>query len=46
VYEFTYRSVITPWLAIQPSFQLIQNPGGDPANANIKVGLLRFEVTL
>jgi len=44
MYEFTYRSVLTPWLAIQPSFQLIQNPGGDPANANIKVGLLRFEV--
>jgi len=46
VYELTYRAVFTPWLAIQPSFQLIQNPGGDPANPTIKVGLFRFEVAI
>ncbi|GAV20652.1 porin [Mariprofundus micogutta] len=46
VYEFTYRAVLSPWLVIQPSFQFIQNPGGDPANATIKVGLLRFEIAL
>jgi porin len=46
VYEFTYRAVITPWLAVQPSFQLIRNPGGVPANSLIKVGFLRFEVVI
>lgn len=46
VYELTYRLAITPWLAVQPSFQLIQNPGGDPAASTIKVGLLRFELTI
>jgi porin len=46
VYEFTYRAVITSWLVVQPSFQLIRNPAGDPANPTMKVGLLRFEVAL
>ncbi len=46
VYEFTYRAVLLPWLVIQPSFQFIQNPGADPANTTIRVGLLRFEITL
>jgi porin len=46
VYELTYRLVMTPWLAVQPSFQWIQNPGGDPAASAIKVGLLQFEVVL
>jgi len=46
VYEFTYRASITPWLAIQPSFQMIQNPSGDPANRTINVGLLRFEIAM
>ncbi|MDQ6967662.1 MAG: carbohydrate porin [Mariprofundaceae bacterium] len=44
VYEFTYRAVLTPWLAIQPSFQWIQNTGGLASNNSVKVGLLRFEV--
>ncbi|MDQ6993926.1 MAG: carbohydrate porin [Mariprofundus sp.] len=44
--EFTYHAVLTPWLALQPSFQLIDNPGGDAAIRTAKVGLLRFEVSL
>ncbi|MDX8391783.1 MAG: carbohydrate porin [Mariprofundaceae bacterium] len=44
--ELTYRLVIAPWLAVQPSFQWIINPGGDNTASAIKVGLLRFEVTL
>jgi len=44
--ELTYRLVLTPWLAIQPSYQIIQNPGGDATVKTAKVGLLRFEVGL
>jgi len=46
VVELTYRVVATPWLAVQPSFQVIQHPGGDVAAPTVKAGLLRFEVTL
>jgi len=44
--EVTYRLVVTNWLAIQPSFQWIQNPGGDATVPTAKVGLFRFEVAL
>jgi len=44
--ELTYRLVLTPWFAVQPSLQLIQNPGGDSTAPNLKTGLLRFEITL
>lgn len=45
-YELTYRLVVTPWLAARPSFQWIQNPGGDASAPTANVGLLRFEVQL
>jgi len=44
--ELTYRLIATHWLAVQPSFQVIQNPGGDTAAPTVKALLLRFEVTL
>ena len=44
--ELTYRLVATPWFAVQPSFQWVQNPGGDSAAPVVKAGLLRFEITL
>lgn len=44
--ELTYRVVATPWLAIQPSLQRIQNPGGDAAAPTVNAGLLRFEIAL
>jgi len=44
--ELTYRLVAMPWLAIQPSLQWIQNPGGDSAAPAVTAGLLRFEITL
>jgi len=44
--ELTYRVVATPWLAVQPSFQVIQHPGGDAAAPTVKAALLRFEITL
>jgi len=44
--ELTYRLVATPWLVLQPSFEWIQNPGGNAVAPAVKVGLLRFEVTL
>jgi len=46
VYELTYRMVIMPWLAIQPSFQWIQNPGGTPAAPANKVSIVRFEINI
>ncbi|MDQ6988157.1 MAG: carbohydrate porin [Mariprofundaceae bacterium] len=44
--ELTYRMTVAPWLALQSLFQWIINPGGDNTASVIKVGLLRFEVTL
>jgi len=44
--ELTYRLVATPWFAVQPSLQWIQNPGGDSAAPALTAGLLRFEITL
>jgi len=46
VVELSYRMVVMPWLSIQPSYQRIENPGGDRDNSTIDVGLLRFELTL
>jgi len=44
--ELTYRIVAAQWLSLQPSFQWIRNPGGDPTAPTVKAGLLRFEVAL
>ncbi|MDQ7001044.1 MAG: carbohydrate porin [Mariprofundus sp.] len=44
--ELTYRLVLMPWLTIQPSYQIIRNPGGNSAIHTANVGLLRFEVIL
>jgi len=44
--ELTYRLVLAPWFAVQPSFQWIQNPGGNSLAPAVKAGLLRFEITL
>ena len=32
--EITYQIQVTPWLAVQPDFQYIYNPGGGIANPN------------
>jgi porin len=42
--ELTYRAVITPAVAVQPSFQWISDPGGTAGVAPVRVGLLRFEL--
>jgi len=44
--ELTYRAPLTDWLAVQPAFQYIMAPSGDPALRNAKVGLLRLELSL
>ncbi|ATX80933.1 porin [Mariprofundus ferrinatatus] len=44
VIELTYRAQLFDWLAIQPAFQYIISPSGDPALANAKVGILRAEI--
>jgi porin len=45
-YELTYRLVATSWLAVRPSLQWIQNPGGDASAKTANAGLLRFEIQL
>jgi len=44
--ELTYRLVVTPWFAVQPSLQWIHHPGGDAVAPVLTAGLLRFEITL
>jgi len=46
VIELTYRAPLTDWLAIQPAFQYIMSPSGDPALHNARVGLLRVELSI
>ncbi|MBL4759251.1 MAG: carbohydrate porin [Mariprofundaceae bacterium] len=46
VIELTYRAQINDWMAIQPSVQWINNPGGDPTLPTATVGLLRFEASI
>jgi len=44
--EATLRLQLTGWLALQPSYQWIINPGGVDAAPTAKVGMVRFEVKL
>ncbi len=46
VFEITYRAQLTDWLAIQPAFQYVMSPSGDPALKNAKLGLIRLEAGL
>lgn len=42
--ELTYRAQLTDWLAIQPDFQYVINPGLDPARDDAVVVGVRFEL--
>ena len=42
--EASYRAVLTPWLSIQPDFQYIINPGGNPDLQDAVVFGLRTQV--
>lgn len=44
--ELTYRYVVTPWFAIQPSYQRIVNPGAMNGVPNSRVVGARFEFAL
>jgi porin len=44
--ELTYRSVIRPWLTVQPAVQLITNPGAVSEYDDAVVLFLRTEVLL
>ncbi len=46
VIEVTYDMALTGWLHLHPSFQYIRHPGGDPALAAARVGVLRVELDL
>jgi len=45
-YETTYKIQLNDMLSIQPSFQYIANPSGDPTIKNARVGILRIGITL
>lgn len=41
-YELTYNAVVTSYLSVQPDFQYVVHPGGDPALANAFVASVRI----
>ena len=43
-YEFAYSTNLTPWLALKPGVQFVQNPGADPSVDNSWIIGLRFEI--
>ncbi len=43
--EITYRYQVSDWLALQPVYQYICHPGGDPALSDVKVLGLRVELS-
>ena len=43
-YEFAYSTNLTPWLALKPGVQFVQNPGADPSVDNAWIIGLRFEI--
>jgi len=44
VIELTYKTLVFPWLAIQPGVQTVFNPGADADLDNAVVSILRFQV--
>lgn len=44
-YELVYRVTATDWLALQPGFQYIENPGMSPELDNALAFALRFELS-
>ncbi len=45
-FEITWRAAITPWLALQPDYQYIRNPGGVSGTPNAKLIGVRLELAL
>lgn len=45
VWEFIYRAQITPWLVVQPDFQIVENPKGDPNTKTAHVLSARVELS-
>ncbi|OGP10474.1 MAG: hypothetical protein A2048_01570 [Deltaproteobacteria bacterium GWA2_45_12] len=44
--ELTYRAVLAPWLALQPDFQFIINPGTEARLENAFLAGVRWELSL
>lgn len=45
-FEITWRAAITPWLALQPDYQYIRNPGGTSGASNARLIGVRLELAL
>jgi porin len=43
--EWTYRFLVTPWLALQPDVQWVRHPGGTPGRPDAIVLGVRTEIT-
>jgi len=43
VFEITYRTRLSNWLAIQPAFQYSISPSGDPALKSATLALIRVK---
>lgn len=46
VVELSYRMALTPYLALTPDLQYVNNPGGDPTRDDAVIVYLRSEVLL
>ena len=44
--ELTYRRTLTSWLTLQPTFQYIAQPSGDPTLGDALIAGIRFELYL
>lgn len=44
--ELTYRTQLTPWLALQPSYQYVIDPSAMRSRDDARVFLFRFELSL
>jgi len=46
IYEISYRAQVTPWFALQPDLQFIEDPAFNTASSMVTVALLRAEFVL
>jgi porin len=44
--EITYQAMVTPWLSLQPSYQYIKHPSGDPSLKAAQALIMRLAINL
>ncbi|WP_269522789.1 carbohydrate porin [Coraliomargarita parva] len=43
--ELTYKAAVTPWLTLQPSFQVVMNPAGNTDRSTVWIAGLRAKIS-